>query len=691
MRILLAQNSRYYPAHGGGDKSNRLLMEALAARGHDCLVVARIGKFGPQEHDLFLSELAERNVAAESVDGGVVTFCRAGVDVHTVTNQPSLRKYFSEQIAAFRPDVILASTDDPAQVLLEPALHDETARTVYLARATLALPFGPDAAFPSAAKTDRLRRADAVVGVSQYVADYVRRSSGIEAVHVPISLLDPGPYEPLGRFDNEFVTLVNPCAVKGISIFLALAGRMPQVHFAAVPMWGTNEADRRALEQRPNIAILPPVDNIGELLARTRVLLVPSLWAEARSRIVVEAMLHGVPVIASNVGGIPEAKLGVDYLLPVRPIERYQERVDDQMVPIADVPEQDIGPWHAALDRLLSDRGHYEQLSNESRNAALAYAASLSVVPFERLLRESDESGQKPKAAVDSAVVEPSAADHLTGIAGLSPEKRQLLALRLRSVKPRTGSWFPSIEESAQTRMRLFCFPYAGGGASVFHGWAEHLPAGVAVCPVRLPGRETRLSEPPFDQMDRLMEALSQAIAPYLDKPFALFGHSLGAAIAFELARLLPTRLAGLFVSGARAPQLRRAHIPPPPPSDAELIEELRRLDGIPQEILEHRELMQLALPALRADTALYRNYIYGDGPPLHCPIRAYGGEDDVRIARRDLEPWAEQTTQSFQLEMLPGGHLFPRTHQAEFLKTLARDLRVLLLSADPQRPNPLV
>src|SRR5580658_7673680 len=164
MRILLAQNSRYYPAHGGGDKSNRLLMEALAARGHACLVVARISQLGPHEHDLFLNELAARNVSAESADGGVVAFRREGVEVHTVTNQPGLRQYFSEQMAAFRPDVILASTDDPAQLLLEPALRTETARVVYLARATLALPFGPDCAFASTAKTEMLRRVDAIVG-----------------------------------------------------------------------------------------------------------------------------------------------------------------------------------------------------------------------------------------------------------------------------------------------------------------------------------------------------------------------------------------------------------------------------------------------------------------------------------------------------------------------------------------------
>src|SRR4029079_4245226 len=148
------------------------------------------------------------------------------------------------------------------------------------------------------------------------------------------------------------------------------------------PTWGTNGQDRAALLARPNVGLLDPVDDIDVLLSRTRVLLVPSLWAEARSRIVVEAMLRGIPVMAADVGGIPEAKMGVPYLLPVNPIVHYETRLDEQMVPIAKVPPQDITPWSKALGRLLDDRGHYEEISRRSRDAAIDYAEKLTAEPF---------------------------------------------------------------------------------------------------------------------------------------------------------------------------------------------------------------------------------------------------------------------------------------------------------------------
>ena len=666
MRILLGQNSLYFPAHGGGDKSNRLLLEALAARGHECRVVARISVFGGQQEADYLRTLAVRDVTPASVEGGVVAFTRAGVQVRVVTNA-NLRATFQEQIEAFQPEVILVSTDDTAQLLLEAALRAPHARVIYLARATLALPFGPDCAFPSEAKTERLRACDATVGVSQYVADYMRKYAGIPALHVPISLMEPEEWPLLGRFDNEFITFVNPCAVKGIAIFLALADAFPHTQFAAVPTWGTNQQDRAALFARPNVRLLDAVDDINLLLARTRVLLVPSLWAEARSRIILEAMLRGVPVLAADVGGIPEAKMGVPYLLPVRPIEKYGSQVDEQMVPVAEVPEQETGPWRDALSNLLRDRAHYDAIAAQSRVAALEYARDLHAGHFEKLL----VGGKRATAAASPAAKSPAPKAPATD--ELSPEKRKLLALRLRN-KATGASWFRGIESPAARR--LFFFPHAGGGAAAAHGIA--IP-GWTVVPVRLPGRESRLAEAPFERMGPLVAALASAIQPNLDTPFAFFGHSMGAAVAFELARELRRRSLPLplmlIASAARAPQFRRGHVPPPAPSREAFVEELRRLQGIPTEVMEDAAMMRSILPALEADAALYRSYVYAEEAPLPVPIRAYGGEEDPNIREEHLQGWAEQTTQSFAVRHFAGGHFYLNQKREPLLHALETDL----------------
>jgi medium-chain acyl-[acyl-carrier-protein] hydrolase len=321
------------------------------------------------------------------------------------------------------------------------------------------------------------------------------------------------------------------------------------------------------------------------------------------------------------------------------------------------VPAQDIGPWQAALERLLSDRAHYKELSRASRETALADAASQTIDPFEDLLHHLTQSPKRWGAGLSPrGALAPPSADHL------SPDRRKLLTLRLRRIS--------GAGHLASGALRLFCFPHAGGGAAAFKSWGEHLPRSIVVIPMRTSGRK---------DMAELAAALCDSVQPYLHEPFAFFGHSMGAAVAFELARLLRRRNLPaprlLVASGARAPQFRRGHVPPPEPGEAEFVDALRRLQGTPREVLDNPDLLQMVLPALREDAAIYRNYIYAEEPPLDCPIRAYGGSDDPNVIPAHLEAWALQTTAAFAVRLFPGGHFYLQTHRAEFLAALALDL----------------
>ncbi|MCL5670566.1 MAG: alpha/beta fold hydrolase, partial [Acidobacteria bacterium] len=206
------------------------------------------------------------------------------------------------------------------------------------------------------------------------------------------------------------------------------------------------------------------------------------------------------------------------------------------------------------------------------------------------------------------------------------------------------------------------------------------LPADVEVCPVQFPGRGTRLMETPFAQIWPPVQALAQALAPLLDKPFAFFGHSLGALFGFELARQLrrqsgvqPVRL---FVSADLAPQIPHRGRPIHALPEGEFLDELRRLNGIPQKVLEDVELMQIMLPVLRADFAVYETYAYSAEPPLNCPISTFGGLQDDRVSRGDLEAWRDQTSVSFSLRMFPGDHFFLHAAQPLLLQALSEELR---------------
>lgn len=242
--------------------------------------------------------------------------------------------------------------------------------------------------------------------------------------------------------------------------------------------------------------------------------------------------------------------------------------------------------------------------------------------------------------------------------------------------------WIACRKPNPAARLRLFCFPYAGTGASIYRTWSHGLPPDIEVCPVQMPGRGTRLTETPFTRLKPLVQALAQGLAPLLDRPFAFFGHSLGALVCFELARQLSresdVRPVRLFVSGDRAPHVPSRHRPIHALPEGEFLAELRHLNGTPGKLLENMELMQMMLPVLRADFAIYESYVYASEPPLDCLISTFGGLQDDRVTRDDLEAWRDQTSGPFSLQMFPGDHFYLNSTQPLLLQALAQELRTI-------------
>ena len=382
MRILFASTMPWLPALAGATRANRALAESLARAGHrvTALAPARIDVRRGATVEGFLSELSRRGLAVRS-RGHAHLFRHREVEVVAVDGVLNLRAELEEQLRTAPPDRVVLSTEDWRGALLDTAVSRCPEKVVYIVHTTTGLPAGPHSTTPS--RTD-LTRVRAVLAPSQYVAGYLREFLGVRSTVYYLPAYEA--VEPAGReaAARERVTLINPCALKGIDLFVGLAEALPDRLFAAVPTWGTSDRDRRRLEALPNVALWEASERIDDLFSRTRVLLVPSLCVENFPLVCVEAMLRGVPVLASQVGGLPEAKLGTPGVIPVVPIERYQSL--DAMPVAAEVPAQDLAPWLAALRPLLADRSHYEGQSHVAAAAAARFVEGL--VPFDRLLAE---------------------------------------------------------------------------------------------------------------------------------------------------------------------------------------------------------------------------------------------------------------------------------------------------------------
>jgi medium-chain acyl-[acyl-carrier-protein] hydrolase len=239
--------------------------------------------------------------------------------------------------------------------------------------------------------------------------------------------------------------------------------------------------------------------------------------------------------------------------------------------------------------------------------------------------------------------------------------------------------WILQPKLNHSTSLNLICFPPGGCGASIFNSWSKYLPSGLAISAVQLSGRETRFKEVAFSNMDLLIPELLTGILPYIkDVPFAVFGHSVGALIAFEFVRQLyqnnfpvPEHL---IVSGRRAPHIpldKILHLQP----DSALIEELRLIGGTSDLILDDPELMSLFLPIVRADFTINETYQVGDAFSVNCPILAIGGYDDPLVNQVFLEQWRQYTTGEFETLMLSGGHMTFKENPQPLLDVVMRKL----------------
>jgi len=420
-----------------------------------------------------------------------------------------------------------------------------------------------------------------------------------------------------------------------------------------------------------------------------------------------ELYVHGYPIDWTNV--YPN---GAHVSLPAYPWQHERFWIDDVDPRRTDHPSTDDPDGHAEAEQrgwfarewLLADpqlrmpmleahlkqhvtrilRGHADSVRPDSLLATMGFDSLMSLDLRNRL---------EVSLGIDLEVNVLWKYPSLEALAPYLAERIDPLSMRQTSVPKRQSAVMVRPMPSESAGMRLFCFPYAGGGASVYSSWLERLPPDVELCLVQLPGRENRIEDPPFFDMESLIVALGDELKPLLDRPFAFFGHSLGALISFELASWLGSRNepspVHLFVSGYGDPRQPLA-IPGmdlvETNDEASLISLLQDFKGTPPEVLGHRDLLRQVLPAVRADFAIASKYRFAPREPLTCDITAFGGDADDLVPVGQFSGWKDLTRGTFKLRIMPGDHFFLRSNRAQLIAMLVDSLRMALPSSS--RPS---
>jgi medium-chain acyl-[acyl-carrier-protein] hydrolase len=249
-----------------------------------------------------------------------------------------------------------------------------------------------------------------------------------------------------------------------------------------------------------------------------------------------------------------------------------------------------------------------------------------------------------------------------------------LQAPQIRTMPAAEAPWLvPPANSKPHALVRVFCFAFAGGSALQFREWDAAVSAEVQILGIQLPGHDYRRKEPLPTRVHDLMATMGPGLAPYLDRPFALLGQSLGALLAFELARWLRRNglpdARHLFVASRPAPHLPHGYEPVHELPEQRLFDVLRLYGGTSEEVLREPELMRFFLPVIRADLEMNRCSPYVDEPPLDVAITAFGGHADPVCKPFELAAWREQTTKAFDLIMMEGGHFVVHSRSRDTLR----------------------
>lgn len=387
MKVLVSGHASLFPTEHGGAKNVRHVVELLAAAGAEVRVLVKLHppvkeriRFAGQHVDGLAEHRHEFTDWQPDGPDGEIRWTHQGARYRGVPGESNdLARVSAREIAEFGPDAFIVCDDSLDEGVDLYNVARDSGRLVFLAQTIHSLAFGPYAMKPNPVVTEAIRHARKIIAPSQHVATYIEEHLGRPATVFYPDVFGHPPFPQLGSFDNPYITMINPCPWKGSSILINLARHRPDLAFATVPTWGATPDLIEQLKAIPNMTLLPETPRIDEIFARTRVLIAPSMCQEAFGLVSPEALLRGIPVVASDIAGLKESTLGVAQLIPVQPLpfSGPKEGTDHTKFEWIE-PDNPVGPWSAALDAILESREVYAERARVGREKALAFVAGLA-------------------------------------------------------------------------------------------------------------------------------------------------------------------------------------------------------------------------------------------------------------------------------------------------------------------------